>query len=97
MLKTSEFKKAGRAISVALKGLDQVTFHLEVSAQQCEDKYPLVRTKVTLWFGQTFQVEVQGDEDIACLAHECRERAEKYLAKMHEIVKATKKNGKLTK
>ena len=94
-LKTTEFKKAERQIALALKGVDQVTFHLDVSARLDGTNHPLVRTQVILWFGHTFPVKVQGGEDIAWLARECRKKAEEYLAKMYEIV-TTRKNGKLT-
>jgi hypothetical protein len=76
---------AGKEIARALKGLDQVTFMLDVTVHHWPGDKDLIRTEVTLWFGQHFDKRVSGGEDITWLAKECRRVALECLAKISEI------------
>ena len=74
-------------VAEALKGLDDVTFRLDVNYHSSDKKNQPgsghMTIQVTLWFHHEFSRVVR-ENDVESLVKECRETAEHVLAKMSE-------------
>lgn len=82
---------AERLVGRALMPFKQVTFSIEIFVHHMPpDDHPLISSKVTLWFGRTFQHSVKGSDDFAWLAGECRNQAGRMLEAIRAIANAAK-------
>lgn len=90
MLKQTEgeVESVAKAIEMALHGLEQVTFAMDVYVHRTTHGQKSLHVAVTLYFAHSFSKTVKGGDDVEWLARECRETAIANIAKLVEIAKA---------